>query len=607
MGGKPLVFTGKERLFLGGGGGAGHGNNSVGGDGGAGGGIVVIVADTLAGTAAKIFSDGVAGQKGTGDGAGGGGAGGSIFLFVQKNLATFSARANGGKGGEQDVLNSPRCFGPGGGGSSGRIVANFAATSTLVGGAAGKVSNSTSGCDGSSNGAQTGEASSFEQLGPLETVPGSVRQAGPPMLMAQPKSLIVCAGEPIQFETAAMGGDLVFEWELNSQGGWQAILDGNANFLGQKTPVLNVASAAFPVGGTFEFRCKITSKNGCGHAPVFTEVAELRIFEQPTVDFSSLAQSNLTVVFQNLSQNLTGQSWAFGDGTTSQQPSPSHQYSNAGPFTVTLTGWNQCDTITVTKTVTTDAAPVAFFEVADSVFGCGNSVQVPFENLTDVAGGQYQWSFPGGQPNASTAENPIITYSSSGIYAVSLTATNGAGSSGFQRTFKVFFQQSPVANFQVTNVSGYKVSILNLSQGGDSYQWDFGDGTVFSGFQPPNPHIFPSGGPRVITLVVQNACGASIFQYEIDLAYTSTDDFLAEKWGLRISPNPTDGLALAELEKRPSEPLFFQIFDATGRLVFEKWDAEKAVEIDLTGAAAGLYFLKIRGDEGTVLRRLLKN
>ncbi len=37
----------------------------------------------------------------------------------------------------------------------------------------------------------------------------------------------------------------------------------------------------------------------------------------------------------------------------------------------------------------------------------------------------YAWTFPGGTPTSSTASNPAITYSTGGIYNVSLVATNG--------------------------------------------------------------------------------------------------------------------------------------------------------------------------------------
>ena len=41
--------------------------------------------------------------------------------------------------------------------------------------------------------------------------------------------------------------------------------------------------------------------------------------------------------FTNLSNNATAFKWNFGDGTTSRENEPSHTYTAAGTFTVTLT------------------------------------------------------------------------------------------------------------------------------------------------------------------------------------------------------------------------------------------------------------------------------
>jgi hypothetical protein len=41
----------------------------------------------------------------------------------------------------------------------------------------------------------------------------------------------------------------------------------------------------------------------------------------------------------------------------------------------------------------------------------------------------WAWSFPGGSPATATVQNPIITYSATGIYTISLTSSNGNGSS----------------------------------------------------------------------------------------------------------------------------------------------------------------------------------
>ncbi len=63
-----------------------------------------------------------------------------------------------------------------------------------------------------------------------------------------------------------------------------------------------------------------------------TPVASFQ-FEIDETDF-------LTVQFSNFSLNATSYSWDFGDGNSSTEQSPSHTYSEAGDYTVTLTARN---------------------------------------------------------------------------------------------------------------------------------------------------------------------------------------------------------------------------------------------------------------------------
>lgn len=53
----------------------------------------------------------------------------------------------------------------------------------------------------------------------------------------------------------------------------------------------------------------------------------------------------------------------------------------------------------------------------------GSTVQ--FTDLSTNSPISWQWSFPGGTPAQSTAQNPVVTYLLPGIYSVSLTVSNG--------------------------------------------------------------------------------------------------------------------------------------------------------------------------------------
>jgi PKD repeat protein len=63
---------------------------------------------------------------------------------------------------------------------------------------------------------------------------------------------------------------------------------------------------------------------------------------------------------------------------------------------------------------------------------CSGS-QVSFTDQSLLSPTSWSWSFPGGTPSTSTAQNPTVTYSTPGTYSVTLTASNGLGT-GTTRT-----------------------------------------------------------------------------------------------------------------------------------------------------------------------------
>ena len=73
----------------------------------------------------------------------------------------------------------------------------------------------------------------------------------------------------------------------------------------------------------------------------------------PSADFSGTPRSGtapLTVSFTDLSTNTpTAWSWTFGDGSTSTEENPGHEYTNAGTYSVSLTVQNADGSDTETK------------------------------------------------------------------------------------------------------------------------------------------------------------------------------------------------------------------------------------------------------------------
>jgi PKD repeat protein len=146
-------------------------------------------------------------------------------------------------------------------------------------------------------------------------------------------------------------------------------------------------------------------------------------------------QADLAVSFTDQSSGSpTSWSWDFGDTGTSTAQNPSHTYSTAETYTVSLTATNAqgSDTLTRTNyiTVTLPSPPTATFVADDTTPNTNQAV-----SFTDQSSGSptsWEWDF--GDTGTSTAQNPSHTYSTAETYTVSLTSTNAQGSDTLTRT-----------------------------------------------------------------------------------------------------------------------------------------------------------------------------
>ena len=157
--------------------------------------------------------------------------------------------------------------------------------------------------------------------------------------------------------------------------------------------------------------------------------------QKPVVAFSASPTSGnapLSVIFTDASANSpTAWKWTFGDGTTSTEKNPTHKYTTAGSYTVTLTATNAAGSNTATKsayikvTSSTTSTPVAAF--SGSPISGNTPLSVAFTDKSTGSPTSWKWSF--GDNIYSTAKNPVHKYTKAGTYTVSLTVKNTAGSS----------------------------------------------------------------------------------------------------------------------------------------------------------------------------------
>lgn len=174
----------------------------------------------------------------------------------------------------------------------------------------------------------------------------------------------------------------------------------------------------------------------------------------PTADFSFLV-TNLNVAFDaSLSVDAENDplsfSWDFGDGSTMTGLAPTHTYSAAGMYDVSLTVSDAKATSTIVKEVNVTTATVNLPPEANATHSIsGLTIAVDASSSTDPNGDTltYQWDF--GDSNTSLGEQASHTYSVDGSYTVTLTVSDGALSDN--TSFTVVANQSSQGEGHVTN------------------------------------------------------------------------------------------------------------------------------------------------------------
>jgi PKD repeat protein len=101
------------------------------------------------------------------------------------------------------------------------------------------------------------------------------------------------------------------------------------------------------------------------------------------------------------------------------------------------------DNINITGTGT-PVAPTASFTSTPTAATCtGQTVQ--YTSTSTGTPTTYAWTFAGGTPATSSAQNPTVTYATAGTYNASLTVTNSSGSNTSNQTNYITVNATPAA------------------------------------------------------------------------------------------------------------------------------------------------------------------
>jgi PKD repeat protein len=234
---------------------------------------------------------------------------------------------------------------------------------------------------------------------------------------------------------------------------------------------------------------------------------------------------NQPVSFSDTSNVLTGAApiirwhWDFGDGTTSSERNPVHDYASRGRYTVRLHVESADLSDVRTRAgyihVRAPQGPTADFVAATTQPIVGIPVQfssISSPGTTPIS--SWLWDF--GDGTRSVLQNPVHIYVAASVYDVYLTVATRIGSDSNIKLGYISVQPAPpVAEFSTPHRVPFvgeplEFNELSIPNGRPitGWHWDFGDGA--RSYEPNPVHIYTAVDLYSVSLTVESPAGKDL-------------------------------------------------------------------------------------------------
>jgi len=274
---------------------------------------------------------------------------------------------------------------------------------------------------------------------------------------------------------------------------------------------------SYSAPGNFVVRLTVRNAQGANSVE-----APLRVAEPPAplrADFSwtvdgvlngTIAAGQVVVLTDLTSGGPTSWSWDLGDGSTGSTPTLSHVFRNPGEVTVRLTVSNNVGSQSIARTLRIDAPsrpPQAKISFPAPGATLEQNRQVVFASASTGNPTTQAWDFGDGSVTVQ-GSSVLHTFTAPGTYVVTLTVSNGVGSTSDALSVTVVPEAPLVPGFTMfvgstpgtTTAVGVNVAFVNTSIGVGTFSWNFGDGSTSTDRNPL--YAFTRTGAFPVTLTM---------------------------------------------------------------------------------------------------------
>ncbi|MCK9630142.1 MAG: PKD domain-containing protein [Methanoregula sp.] len=280
------------------------------------------------------------------------------------------------------------------------------------------------------------------------------------------------------------------------------------------TSTVQNPSHAYQVKGIYTV--SLTARNANGR-DIETKTGYINVGIAPKAEFIPVIvpyqqyKVPMSVNFIDQSTGIpTSWSWDFGDGSTSTDQNPTHRFMKEGTYTVTLTATNNfgSDTKVRTDLITVGGGAAVDFVADKTTVGVGRIVT--FTDLSTSNPTLWVWDF--GDGTTGTGAKPDHVYRTTGVYDVTLTASNPYLTNSRTKNQYITVLAIPKADFVADKTrGGAPMAVSFTDKSGNSptsWSWDFGDGSTSSEQNPT--HTYTTLGTYTVSLTASNNDGKDI-------------------------------------------------------------------------------------------------
>jgi PKD repeat protein len=363
---------------------------------------------------------------------------------------------------------------------------------------------------------------------------------------------------------------------------------------------------AFATAGTKTVILTATSEFGCANSTSQT----ITLNESPQADFNWDAACNLTPINFTFTGSVpnggsnSSYSWDFAGQATAGQPTPSHLFDKVGAKKVTLTvaDLNGCSS-SIVKEVNVVLQAVADFSAKgfEATDVCEGDKAV-FINSSTVAAGNlsYTWNFGDNTP-VNTDHSPTHTYTSPGVYSVTLNALV-AGGCPDDITVQVEVNEAPDASFTVTR-EGRTIK-LDGPAGNDVYRWTFGDGARDITEDPTYTYYNIDNGTFEVCLATEKGVCKSRDCEDVTINIAGISELTQNNDMINVYPNPSNGKFNVTVEN--AGDVVIVVGDILGNVlsVDVRDNLDGTYNVDMSAVANGVYFVQVKNGDFYATKRI---